>query len=327
MVWIQPKKPDLRSGKRIAGMMVFRQVCGQHVRESTTDSRVCQQICKRSGHKQVYNNLVMRSLENSGLVLQILISSTGTFENLNGCGGFMFKRILFVTVLVLTITGCTIDLKSLRGSPATAPTATQIPALPTQTPDLLPLPSLQPSEEIEPTDAARATPTEILAATATLDVTDMQIDIAPEAGALATPVYIVQPGTPAKLANFLQPAAGCNWTGVAGQVFNTDDRPVTGLIVEVGGKLEGSDILRLTLSGGSQTLGPGGFEIPLADHVIASQQELYIQLFDLDGNPLSDQFFFDTYPNCEQNLLLINFVAVVGEYSHYQYFPVINTPK
>ena len=239
----------------------------------------------------------------------------------------MLKRSMFVAALVVVITGCAFDLSSLRGSPSAAPTEAQLPALPTETTDLMPMPSPQPTEESAPPKTDLATPIETLAPTATLDVRDMEINVVPEAGGLATPVYIIQSGTPAKLANFLQPAQGCNWTGVAGQVFDNNDMPVTGLIVEVGGKLEGSDILRLTLSGGSLTLGPGGFEIPLTDHVVASTQELYIQLFDLDGNPLSDQFFFDTYPSCEQNLVLINFVAVVGEYSYFQYFPSISTSK
>ena len=242
----------------------------------------------------------------------------------------MLKRLLFMTALVLAITGCAIDLSSLRGTPAAAPSETQIPALPTETTDLLPMPSpqatVESSPESSPTDAARATPSNTVAPTPTLDVRDMQIDVVPEAGTLETPIYVVQPGTPAKLANFLQPLAGCNWTGVAGQVFDTNDLPVTGLIIEVGGKLEGSDILRLTLSGGSPALGPGGFEVPLTDHVVASTQELYIQLFDLDGNPLSNQFFFDTYPNCEENLVLINFLAE-SKYSYFQYFPAITTPK
>ena len=103
--------------------------------------------------------------------------------------------------------------------------------------------------------------------------------------------------------------------------------PVTGMIVEVGGKLEGSDILKLTLTGGSPTLGPGGFEIPLTDHVVASQKEMYIQIFDLNGVAQSDQIFFDTYANCQENLVLINFVAVITEFSNYQFFPIISTAK
>lgn len=238
----------------------------------------------------------------------------------------MFKRILIVTILILAITGCTIN-RSDTGGTATAPTDTQIPEAPTQTPDLIPMSSEQPTEESQPSVTAQATATERLTATPTLGQSEGGGEVSGVAGATDAPVYVVQPGTPAKLENFLQPAAGCNWTGVAGQVFDINDMPVTGLVVEVGGKLEGSDILRLTLSGGSQALGPGGFEIPLTDHVVASQKELYIQLFDLNSTPLSDKFFFDTYPNCEQNLVLINFVAVIANYSYFQYFPVINTPK
>lgn len=237
------------------------------------------------------------------------------------------KVLVYISLLIPMVSGCAVDLSSLRGNPAAAPTTAQLPSLATATLDLLPLPSPEPTSEPEPTKVALVVPTEAPAPTATIDIKDIQIEVAPQAGLLENPVYIVQPGTPAKLENFLQPNLGCNWTGVAGQVFDTNDYPVTGLIVELGGKLEGSDILRLTLTGGSQSLGTGGYEIPLTDHVVASQQELYIQLFDLEGNALSDQFFFDTYPSCQENLVMINFVGVITEFSYYQYFPVINTPK
>lgn len=238
----------------------------------------------------------------------------------------MVKKILILIPLILAISGCAVDLSSLESTPAIEPSATQISIQPTATLDLLPLPSPQATEEQGSSNATRATPTEAPLPTATVDINDIQIEVAPQAGALESPIYIVQPGTPAKLENFLQPNAGCNWTGVAGQVFDTNDFPVTGLIVEVGGKLEGSDILRLTLTGGSPTLGSGGFEIPLTDHVVASQQELYIQIFDLEGKALSDQIFFDTYASCMENLVLINFVAVVTQFSDFIYFPIINRP-
>ena len=234
--------------------------------------------------------------------------------------------IAFLAVAVLTLSGCALDVSNLGSNPAAAPTAGELPALPTETLELLPLPSPVPTDEPDEAIVGSPTSTRVSAPTATIDIKDVQIGVAPQAGALENPVFIVQPGTPAKLENFLQTGAGCNWTGVAGQVFDTNDFPVTGLIVEVGGKLEGSDILRLTLTGGSQTLGSGGFEIPLTDHVVASQKELYVQIFNLDGIALSDQIFFDTYASCQENLVLINFVAVVTDYSNFQYFPVINTP-
>jgi hypothetical protein len=302
-------------------MMMVERRDGQHGREFTMGASECQQICKRSRQKPAYNTSVTSQRRAVSL------------EALHGCGwifrtgGFMVKKILVLFALILAISGCAVDLGNLRDVPTAPPPATQTSIQPTATSDLLPLPSLQPTEEPESSSATRATPNDVPAPTATVDIKDIQIDVAPQAGALESPIYIVQPGTPAKLENFLQPNAGCNWTGIAGQVFDTNDFPVTGLIVEVGGKLEGSDILRLTLTGGSPTLGSGGFEIPLTDHVVASQKELYIQIFDLEGNALSDQIFFDTYASCQENLVLINFVAIVTQFSDFIYFPVINTPK
>lgn len=119
--------------------------------------------------------------------------------------------------------------------------------------------------------------------------------------------YVLQPGSPAAVPNFLRPSAGCSWSGIAGQVFTVDEIPVTGLVVEIGGFLDGKEVLYMGLTGNSPALGPGGFEITLADHPVASQQQLFMQLFNLDGSPISPLIKLDTFNDCQKNLILVNF--------------------
>jgi hypothetical protein len=138
-------------------------------------------------------------------------------------------------------------------------------------------------------------------------------------------LYFVQSGTPAQTSNFVNPSAACDWMGIGGQVFGRDDKPVSGLIVEVGGTLDSEPILVLALTGASSVLGPGGFEITLADKTIASQQTLWLQLYDLNGMPQSEKISFDTVSgegSCDKNLIIINF-SEIGTSTLDYFFPYI----
>lgn len=77
----------------------------------------------------------------------------------------------------------------------------------------------------------------------------------------------------------------------------------------VTGKIEGITVDFVGVTGIPQAdiYGPGGFEIRIADHVFASEKTLFIQVFNLDGIPISDSFPFDTFADCEGNLVVINF--------------------
>lgn len=133
--------------------------------------------------------------------------------------------------------------------------------------------------------------------------------------------YLQQPGTPVAIQNFVHPEAGCNWSGVGGQVFDLERNPVTGLIVMVGGTLEGNQVLYYALSGSSTKFGSGGFDIRLADHPVASQGTLKIQLLDNAGKPISALIPLNTYDSCERNLILINLVEFPTDLIYY--FPLI----
>lgn len=131
--------------------------------------------------------------------------------------------------------------------------------------------------------------------------------------------YFVQVGTPAYIANFVQPEAGCSWQGLGGQVFNLRGQPVPGLVIVVRGVLGDRQILEYALTGSSQQFGPGGYDLKLADQLVASQGTLTIELQDITGRLLSQVAAIDTRAQCSQNLTVVNWVEQGRTY----YFPYL----
>lgn len=107
-----------------------------------------------------------------------------------------------------------------------------------------------------------------------------------------------------------KPDLGCDWLGVAGQVFDLQGRPVKGIRVWLKGSLNGEQVDYLGLTLDSSPYGPSGFEFTLADAPVSSSGKLYLQLLDQAGIPISDRVYFDTFDDCEKNLILINFKQV-----------------
>ena len=70
----------------------------------------------------------------------------------------------------------------------------------------------------------------------------------------------------------------------------------------------GQPVFGLAVTGEESVYGPGGYEIKLADNPIESEKTVLVQIFDLDGNPLSAPIYFSTYESCEKNLIILNFV-------------------
>lgn len=135
----------------------------------------------------------------------------------------------------------------------------------------------------------------------------------PTTGPTETPgafAFTVQQGSPQAIPNIYHQDAGCNWMGVAGQVTTLNGSPVTGLIVQLSGTLEGQIYeTRLSLTGVVREYGPSGYEIQISDRLIESKSTLFIQLLEPATNlPVSDKVYFDTYNDCQKNLILINFV-------------------
>lgn len=117
--------------------------------------------------------------------------------------------------------------------------------------------------------------------------------------------FDLQSVEPLYTTNFVHPEAGCNWMGVAGQIFAENLEPKDGLVVVVEGAVNNSMVEVLGYSGLAQSYGPGGYELFLSH--INSPGIFWVQLFDVQGNPLSGIYSFQMNGTCEQNLAVINF--------------------
>ncbi len=125
--------------------------------------------------------------------------------------------------------------------------------------------------------------------------------------------YSLQLMNPFYLKNFTHPELDCNWLGVAGQIFNSDGLVQKEIVIRAGGKINGSPVVEemtmpLTEPEIDLAYGPGGFELTLATTVVDSETELWIQLFNLAGDPLSEKIVLVTYDDCQKNLILLNFI-------------------
>jgi hypothetical protein len=134
-------------------------------------------------------------------------------------------------------------------------------------------------------------------------------------------IYTFQKGTPTAIPNFIDIDAGCNWSGIGGQVFDQNGTPMIGLIVKINGMFDGRQVLQQLTTGSSQRFGLGGFDLKLGDRPIASQT-LRIQLLDAASAPLSPPFVLRTFDTCEQNLLVTNLTLVSAD--NFIYLPLVS---
>ena len=177
------------------------------------------------------------------------------------------------------------------------PSPTPKPVLPsTWTPT--PSPTITATETPMPTDTPIPTPENSPIPTADLD---------------SGTTFGTQSGSPGYKINAFHLDAGCNWLGVAGQIFDNEGLPVSGIIVEAGGTLNGLTITGVTLSGMAPDYGEGGYELTLSDSPAASSGELWIQLLDQANLPLSEKIYFQTFDSCDSNLVKIDFVQTSSE--------------
>ncbi len=110
--------------------------------------------------------------------------------------------------------------------------------------------------------------------------------------------------------DLIRPMLGCDWLVIAGQVWDLQDKPVTGLTLHLWGELEGFTIDKFMLTGSATTYGQSGYEFTLENLVVNSEDSLFIQLTDTNGIPLSHPYAIQTFADCNQNLILINFKQV-----------------
>jgi hypothetical protein len=124
--------------------------------------------------------------------------------------------------------------------------------------------------------------------------------------------FVLQQGSPSAIAGAdFHLTSGCDWSGVAGQAVSMNGEAVRGLFVELGGSIpDGESVDNLVMTGLAPQYGQGGFEVTLANKLVASTGTLWIQLLDQQNLPLSDRIYFDTYDDCQKNLVIIYFSQV-----------------
>ena len=172
------------------------------------------------------------------------------------------------------------------------PTATLEPPTPTSEP-YTPTPGITATPSVTPEPTATATPEPTFTPTAV--------------------PYALQQMNPYYLKNFTRDDLGCSWLGVAGQIFSADGQVQKDIVIRAGGEVKGNSVIEEMVMPLAEpdidlAYGPGGFELTLAESVAETDGEVWIQLFNLEGDPLSDKVYLTTYDDCLKNLILLNFV-------------------
>ncbi|MGD0708535.1 MAG: hypothetical protein ABSA51_08780 [Anaerolineaceae bacterium] len=180
--------------------------------------------------------------------------------------------------------------------PTNTPTVTQPPTS-TNTPTATN--TSEPTKTLTPTNTLQASPTPTYTQTPTLTPT-------------AVMPYIVQSNSPIAMQNFAHTDLACNWSGVAGQIFDLNGNPAKNLVIHVWGAYNNQPFDSVTLTGYStaKVYGSGGYEVVLGSTAVASVNQLTIQLYDLNANAVSNPLQFSTFSDCSKNLIVINFNQV-----------------
>jgi len=227
----------------------------------------------------------------------------------------MLKNI-FWSLVLLTMATFTMIFGEGFISPIQTPTATAI-VVDTATP--LPTvviiePTAIPTGTTIPTEVTTVAPTATFVPTATLVPTNTSTSVPATATIAATSIvekFTIQAATPIFMVNFVHTAEACNWQGVAGQVFDAAGKPLLNYVVKVAGTYNEVPFNKISITGmvAGSPYGVGGYEIELGSSAVASVDLLTIQVFDVQGNAVTNPLPFSTSSSCTQNLVLINFKA------------------
>jgi hypothetical protein len=119
-------------------------------------------------------------------------------------------------------------------------------------------------------------------------------------------------GEPETMSNeVIRPQLDCDWLVIAGQVWDLQGDPVNvSVSIHLFGELNGFEIDQYREPGTEVAYGESGYEFALEGFVVASEDSLYIQLIDENNAPLSHTYLVQTYEDCQQNLILVNFKQV-----------------
>ncbi len=232
----------------------------------------------------------------------VVLSSCGAIPTLPPMDSTITIRTPAITVMSI-----------LPSSTSVVVEATNLPV--TKTPYLLPtIPtatSTKPPILDTPTPGYTSTPTPTSPPTSTATATST---FTPMPTNTATPVpYSVQIMNPYYLENFTHEDLGCNWLGIAGQIFDRGGQVQKNIIIKAGGKINGIPVeedMSMPLANPEidTAYGPGGYELTLASAPADTQLTAWIQLYNLTGDPLTERIFFVTYKECQKNLILMNFI-------------------
>lgn len=228
----------------------------------------------------------------------------------------MYRRLVFLLILLVMVSLACAQLPGLAPDSIATQSAELIES--TVIPQSFPTPELH-----LPTDTAPV-PTHSIPTPTPPVIQEHEPTMSGEGESQEDVLYMLQSGSPIAIENIFHPDIGCNWMGIGGQVIGETGQPVGMLVVAVGGELQGTKIEALTLTGSASHWGPGGFEIKLSERPILSSDSIWVQLLDLEGLPLSEKIYIDTFENCEQAAVLVNFIHVSAVIVEQIYLPVIH---
>lgn len=171
-------------------------------------------------------------------------------------------------------------------------------------------PTPSPTPDYSPTPPPSATPTEPVIVIIGTPIENLETPEPTETNAPGGFTFMRQSDPQAISINLYDASRGCGWMGVAGRVVDEQNRPVTGIRVWLRGTLDGKRVDMTSLTGTAAQYGPSGYEFTIANQPIASRGLLSVRLLDQANLPLSERVVFDTFADCEKNLILIDFKKV-----------------
>lgn len=188
-------------------------------------------------------------------------------------------------------------LATLTFTPSPEPSQTPTEA---STPTPTSTPTETPEETEESEEEPTATPTEKVSETTTPTATVTATSEADDE-TQADYEYILRDGDIEYVSNFANDA-GCDWMGIAGQVFDAEGEPVNGLYVHV---TDSEDFDIRVKSGDTPVYGDSGWEVYLADQ--PTEGMYTVQLETEDGEQISEEVSIQTTDSCDMNLVLLVF--------------------
>lgn len=234
--------------------------------------------------------LTLTVLVSIGVILLAVLRPFG------GSGGGIAARptIFVIPSETATLAGPTVN-PTWTASPTT--TVTPSPTI-TRTPTVTNTPT--------PTDTA--TPTATLTPSNTPTVTNTPtITNTPLPTNTPAPTNTPQPGNEYRQKGSTsyeknKNSAGCNWTGIAGEVFDSAGKAQKGIRIRV----FNDDFSFEAISGDATSYGTSGWERSISD-VELIKGDWRVQVVDSDGNALSPTVTVTFKGACNQNLAIVNF--------------------